>query len=252
MDDAPALKIRGSPLVCDVRQAYETAVRRRSYVHGGSAPGIHTAKRFPNARNLQAFPPDAIALCDCARVVLAPGKALASLQIAPGSLSLTHVRPAILFERLAVTALVLVSSACDHGFAPPDEPSTGVLVADITFSGHPGSWPPDRELEQLLFVAMRFVPRDTSDFLRLNLIEWSDPLRIHVPGDRILMDEVPTGPYLYAGVAQKYGPGAFDWRPVGLVEENGGVFVVAAGETSFVAVRVDFTNPPHFPPPAAN
>jgi hypothetical protein len=148
--------------------------------------------------------------------------------------------------------LLFASSACDHGLAPPEEPSTGVLVAGVTYSGHPGSWPPDRQLEQLLFVAMRFVPRDTSDFLRLNLIEWSDPLQVRVPGDRVVLDDVPVGPYLYAGVAQKYGPDAFDWRPVGLVEENGGVFVIAAGETSFVSVLVDFVNPPVFPPPSAD
>lgn len=143
---------------------------------------------------------------------------------------------------------MLALASCDHGFAPPEEPPTGVVLAEITYVDHPEAWPPDDELRELLFVAMRFVPKDTTDFLQLSRMIFSDRLELRVPNQRVVVSDVPTGPYLYAGVAQKYGPDPFDWRPVGLVEENGGAFFVAPGETTRVTVSVDFRNPPRFPP----
>lgn len=139
-------------------------------------------------------------------------------------------------------------AACDHGFEPPNEPTTGTIVADIQYVGHPDAWPPESELRELLFIAMRFVPRDTSDFLQLNRIVFSDRLAFRVAGERVVLSDVPTGPYPYAGVAQKFGGDPFDWRPVGLVEDDGGMFVVTARETTFVTVEVDFVHPPDFPP----
>lgn len=152
---------------------------------------------------------------------------------------------------LLIVGTFLSSAACDHGFAPPEAPTAGTLVADVDYVDHPDSWPPAEQLRQLLFVAMRFVPRDTTDFLRLSGIVFSDPLELRVPRQQVVIEAVPIGSYVYSGVAQKYGSDIFDWRPVGLVEENGGVFLVAAGETTFVSVTVDFGNPPHFPPLAA-
>ena len=95
---------------------------------------------------------------------------------------------------------------------------------------------------------MRFVPEDTADFAQLNRFVFSPPLSRYVAEDVAIVDKVVTGPFFYSGVAWKYGSDLFDWKPVGLVEENGGVFVVQENETTFVEVTVDFRNPPVFPP----
>lgn len=144
--------------------------------------------------------------------------------------------------------LALVLAACDHGLAPPPEPPTGVIVADIEYLGHPDSWPSGDSLDDLRFVAMRIIPRDTTDLLDFTNLVFSEGLLRGVAAQSVTVSNVETGLFLYSGVAQKYGPDVFDWRPVGLVEENGGVFEVVAGETTRVSVTVDFRNPPPFPP----
>ncbi|MEX1054918.1 MAG: hypothetical protein WED81_02745 [Rhodothermales bacterium] len=145
-------------------------------------------------------------------------------------------------------ALVLLASGCDHGLAPPDEPQTGTISARVRYLQDADSWPPRQDIFDLRFVAMRFVPQDTSDFLQLNRLVFSDSLRYGVSEDVAIVSDVEVGPFLYSGVAWKYGPNLFDWRPVGLVESNGGVFIVHPDETTFVEVDADFVNYPHFPP----
>lgn len=157
----------------------------------------------------------------------------------------THLFRSVLLIPLLATAAV---AGCDHGLVPPDAPPTGAIRVDISYEGHPESWPPSDSVRDLRFVAMRFVPRDTADFLQLNRIVFSDRLEARVQRQTILVPEVETGAFLYAGVAQKYGPGVFEWRPVGLVAENDGVFVVSDGDTTRVSVHVDFHDPPLFPP----
>jgi hypothetical protein len=149
----------------------------------------------------------------------------------------------------AVTfVLVLFTNGCDHGLVPPGEPETGTISARITYLNHPESWPSRESILDLRFVAMRFMPQDTSDFLQLNRLVFSDSLHYRVAADTAVLSGVEVGPFFYSGVAWKHGPGLFDWRPVGLVESNGGVYLVQPNETTFVAVEVDFFNPPHFPP----
>jgi hypothetical protein len=65
----------------------------------------------------------------------------------------------------------------------------------------------------------------------------------------VTLSGVETGTFVYSGVAQKFGPGLFEWRPVGLITDNDGIFVVSADETTTVNVVVDFDEPPPFPPP---
>ena len=167
------------------------------------------------------------------------------------------VRPAWLSVTTCVTtcattcvAAVLLA-ACDQGFAPPDEPPTGSIVVDITYENHPEAWPVSEDIYELLFVALRFVPKDTTDFLQLNRLVFSDRLQFHVAQQTVTLDNVAAGVYPYAGVAHKYGPELFEWRPIGLVEDNGGIIVVPAGEAARVSVSADFLNPPPFPPPEA-
>lgn len=143
-----------------------------------------------------------------------------------------------------------VIAACDHGLAPPTSPQTGEVIVRVSYAGHPEAWPTSDSLQDLRFVAMRFVPTDTADFLQLNRMVYSDRLRYNVSSETAGVSDVGAGPFLYAGVAQKFGTDPFAWRPVGLVEDADGVFLVRPGETTHVDVTVDFRNPPVFPPPA--
>lgn len=150
---------------------------------------------------------------------------------------------------LVVLLAGIAVAGCDHGLAPPAEPETGVVRVHVEYLQSPEDWPPPDSLRDLRFVAMRFVPRDTSDLLQLNRLVFSERLSDSVSSQVVILPAVETGPFLYAGVAQKFGPDIFDWRPIGLVTDNGGIFVVATDETTDVSVVADFGNPPPFPPP---
>lgn len=146
---------------------------------------------------------------------------------------------------LLFALLVLAGPGCDAGLEPPEDAGTGTISGTITYVG---GWPPAAELEDLRFIAMQFVPQDTTDFFRLNEMVISEQLPSNVTSHAFSVSTAPAGTYYYSGVAQKYGPDLLDWRPVGLVESNGGVFRVPRGGTVFVEVEVDFSNPPLFPP----
>jgi len=144
-----------------------------------------------------------------------------------------------------ILLLSLSLSACDHGLEPPDFSGTGTIVGTIEYVG---PWPAIEELQDLRFVGMRFVPRDTSDFLQLNLMAISGGLKKQVDFDEFRVDEVTTGLYLYSGIAQKFDADLLSWRPVGLYTNDGGIFSVAPNQTTEIHIRVDFNNLPIFPP----
>ncbi len=146
---------------------------------------------------------------------------------------------------IPITLLLVFGASCDHGLEPPEVPPLGTLDVAIFYTG---SWPPADSLVDLRFVAFRFMPRDTTDFFRLNEILFSPTLQKMVPSQRISIDSVQTGNYVYSGVAQRYSANLLDWRPVGLYADNGGVFTVQTAETTHVTVRVDFDRLPPFPP----
>ncbi len=154
-----------------------------------------------------------------------------------------------------LTGLLLVLTmglaACDSGIAPPEEPpGFGTLRGTIRFaSADPADWPALDSLRDLRFVALPFVPRDTADiFSNLTELVISPGLARFVAVDSFLIDSVKAQVYPFSGVAQQFSRNLFDWRPVGLYEENSGAFIVRPGETTHVEVRVDFRNPPPFPP----
>lgn len=149
-----------------------------------------------------------------------------------------------------VLALVLASSVlgCDGGLAPPTEEQTGVIEGRITYAGAPDAWDLAGTIQDLRFVAMRFLPQDTSDFLQLNRMAISDGLARDVAVDSFVIPDVEPGVFVYSGVAQQFDRDLLAWRPVGLYEANDGLFEVAPGETTRVEVTVDFANPPPFPP----
>jgi hypothetical protein len=150
-----------------------------------------------------------------------------------------------LFFAIPVALSLLFAAACDHGFAPPDEPPSGVIRALISYEG---VWPSESDVHDLRFVAMRFVPRDTADFLQLNRMAISDRLPYGVQMDTVTVRDVETGAFLYSGIAQQFEADLLAWRPVGLYVENEGVFFVTAGDTTSIALTVDFDHPPPFPP----
>lgn len=149
-----------------------------------------------------------------------------------------------MYSRLLLL-LAVALSACDHGLAPPDAPRVGALDVRVTYQG---PWPPADSLHDLRFVAFRFVPQDTADFFRLTELLFSDRLQYHVETERVFIGEIASGVFPYSGIAQRFSPNIIDWRPVGLYEDDGGVFTVAPGETTRIDVHVDFLDLPPFPP----
>ncbi len=146
--------------------------------------------------------------------------------------------------RRLLPALLLLASACDGGLEPPDT-STGAIRATITYPPL-DQWPSADSLRDLRFVALRFVPRDTTDFFDLNRISFSDGLTRRVLADTIVLAGIPATFYPYAGVAQRFSPNVLDQRVVGVVPGDG--FLVPRGDTVDVRVTVDFRSPPPFPP----
>jgi len=161
-----------------------------------------------------------------------------SPSILRGSRDITVIR--------AFLILTFVLVGCDHGFEPPDKPSTGMIRATVTYTG---TWPSLSEVVDLRFVAMRFVPQDTADFLQLNRMAISDRLNYGVDSETIVLTDVETGAFLYSGIAQQFTNDLLSWRPLGLYAENDGVFFVISDDTVRLAVEVDFSVPPPFPPP---
>ncbi len=146
-----------------------------------------------------------------------------------------------LWSLIVATAL----SACDGGLAPPAENRSGTILSIIQYDG---SWPPADSVRDLRFVAMRFVPQDTSDFLELNRLAISDRLEYGVSRDSATVSDVRPGVFVYSGVAVNYAQSIFAWRPVGVYSDDDGVFEVAPDETVRVNVTVDFSVLPPFPP----
>ena len=140
--------------------------------------------------------------------------------------------------------LLLLLAACDGGLEPPIT-STGAIRATIAYPPL-DQWPSADSLRDLRFVALRFVPRDTTDFFDLTRISFSDGLTRRVLADTVVLSGVPATFYPYAGVAQQFSRNVLDQRPVGLVLGDG--FLVPRGDTVDVRVTVDFRSPPPFPP----
>ncbi|GIV60475.1 hypothetical protein GQ464_017415 [Rhodocaloribacter litoris] len=147
--------------------------------------------------------------------------------------------------RVPLYLLAAVLSGCDHGLAPPETPPAGAIRGVVTYTG---TWPPRSEVRDLRFVALRFIPRDTTDLLQLNRMVFSETLAYGVPADTFFIDNVEAGTFPFSGVAQRFGTDPLAWRPVGLYRENGGLFQVRPGEVTELSLTVDFANPPPFPP----
>jgi hypothetical protein len=146
--------------------------------------------------------------------------------------------------RLLIVGLVLLAG-CDHGLEPPESSGPGAISGTVLYTGR---WPSPDSVQDLRFVAMRFVPQDTSDFLQLTRMAISTGLLYGVESDTFLIENVDPGNFVYSGIAQQFDANILSWRPLGLVDGDGGLFSVATGETTLVHVDVDFSMPPLFPP----
>ena len=142
-------------------------------------------------------------------------------------------------------ALCLLLMSCDNGLEPPGEAGTGSIRGTIEYLG---TWPAADSLQDLRFVAMRFVPQDTSDFLQLADMEISNGLNVNVETDTFIIPEAKSGLYVYSGIAQQFEANFLSWRPVGLYTDTAGIFSVSLGESTEINIRVDFNNVPVFPP----
>lgn len=159
--------------------------------------------------------------------------------------SLKDQRPILRRHLFCLLFSCLALTGCDHGLEPPDVPPTGSIHGVITYEG---TWPSAAEFRDLRFVAMRFVPTDTADFLQLNRMAISEGLLYGVAADTFDILGVEAGAFPYSGVAQQFSRDILSWKPIGLYEENGGLFFVLPGETVHLQVLVDFASPPVFPP----
>lgn len=143
---------------------------------------------------------------------------------------------------MATAALLAVG--CESPIEPPTDVALGTIEGVIEYASQ---WPPPAEIVDLRFVAMRFVPQDTADFLQLNRLEFSGRLEYYVTEQTVYLDEVPAGTYPFAAVARQRTQDVLSWQALGIYTENSGVFVVARDETVRVNITVDWDNLPDFP-----
>lgn len=156
-----------------------------------------------------------------------------------------RARICLLIASMAIVALV---ASCGEGLVVPEEELAGAIAGTITYVDGAAHWPPYETIFDLRFVAMRFIPVDTADFLQLNRMAISNSLPVGVGTDTFFIADVTPGTFPYSGVAYRFSEDIFDWKPVGVYTENDGIFTVRNGETTLVSVVVDFRNPPTFPP----
>ena len=159
-----------------------------------------------------------------------------------------------------LTALVFVSSSCDKGLEPSNEPSgfSGVI--------HFKNWPPPDSVLELRLVAFEKYPSDTASIVEAL---FSGEAVLYPPvgatGFPKFVDSIEyvfdnagavikVTKYDYVVVAWRYGTNFFaDWRPAGVYTTNPGSFdpapvlVLLHRITPDIDIEVDFYNPPPRP-----
>lgn len=143
---------------------------------------------------------------------------------------------------------ISLTVGCDTGLVPPTAPDRGFISGTVSYEG---PWPSDSTLFDLRFVALRVIPESADDIISefsKQRVVLSTGLKRPVSADTFFVALVTTGPYVYSGVAIQQSTSAFDWLPVGLYQENAGIFQVLPDDTTYLHVHVDFNNIPPFPP----
>lgn len=150
------------------------------------------------------------------------------------------------FPLILILLSIFAFAGCETGLEPPPPPPPfGTIEGVIHYEG---TWPPADSLYDLRFVAFKETPSGMDDFFDLSNMIFSQQLEYYVERDTFLIEDVQNAIFRYNVVAQQYGPrNLVDWRPVGVYEENFGVFAVE-GDTAQIVIQVDFNNLPPFPP----
>ncbi|MDQ7039750.1 MAG: hypothetical protein Q9M35_02315 [Rhodothermus sp.] len=148
--------------------------------------------------------------------------------------------------RLLCVIVLALLMGCDGGLAPPPPSPLAVIEGTVYYKG---PWPSPDSVQELRFVAMRFVPQSALDLLlRFNELIISDTLRRFVDSDtfRLVIDleGAAADTFLYSGIAWKFGPGLLDWRPLVVYDRP---LVLRAGERRPIVLEADFQNPASFP-----
>jgi hypothetical protein len=149
-----------------------------------------------------------------------------------------------------ITAILFLTSGCLESLGPNEEElgPTGTIRGRVTYTGQ---WPPESQLQDIRFVAMKFQPRNAQDILFALLtgeLVSTEGLRRNVAVDTFSVRDVPNGTYVYNGIARQFGPNQLnDWDALGLYKPNKGVFTIR-GNDIFIEINVDFNNLPPFPP----
>ncbi len=149
-----------------------------------------------------------------------------------------------------ITAMLFLSSGCLESLGPAEEElgPSGTIRGRVTYTGQ---WPPESQLQDIRFVAMKFKPRNAQDILFALLtgdLVSTEGLRRNVEVDTFSIRDVPNGTYIYNGIARQYGPNQLnDWDALGIYKPNNGTFTIRGNEI-FIEINVDFNNLPPFPP----
>jgi hypothetical protein len=169
----------------------------------------------------------------------------------------------IRFSTLILLSIVLLSSGCDTGLAPINEPSGFGGV--IRFK----NWPPADSVRDLRIVAFETYPTDSAGILLTLLAGRGAVYPADLSSKGSLPKFVDSTPYEfntknginlkvqqynYIVVAQLYGSNSFtDWRPAGVYTTEPNTFnpspvrVLLHRIAPNIDIEVDFHNPPPKP-----
>jgi len=140
--------------------------------------------------------------------------------------------------------LLLSLAGCESAIRPPDDVRTGTIHGRVEYLN---VWPPENEVRDLRFVALPFVPRDSTDILRINDLVASSRLTYGVNSESFVVVGVPAGTYPFSGIARQRTEDLLSWEAIGLYTDDEGVFEVSEDEVVDLVILVDFNHPPDVP-----
>jgi hypothetical protein len=159
------------------------------------------------------------------------------------------------YVRLALICIIFAS--CDQGLSP-QAPGQQTPPYGISGTIHFRNWPPADSIVDLRVVSFKNYPAGDifNEVLqgRAGYTSTLQPYGADSVSYTLILSPIPTGPFAYTVVAQRYGQNInTDWRAVGEFHAAGdtlhpGVIVVPADSiVPGINIDVDFNHPP--PPP---
>jgi hypothetical protein len=146
---------------------------------------------------------------------------------------------------IVIAGLLFAAVAgCESEIRPPDEPATGTIQGRVEYVN---TWPPRTEVRDLRFVALPFVPRDSTDILRINDLIASETLTYGVDSESFVVSVVPAGTYPFSGIARQRTEDLLSWEALGLYTADEGVFEVREDQVTDLVITVDFDRRPDVP-----